>query len=246
MSNHLETIVALQHSLRELAEAEALLGGIPDWMRTLHDEHTQKRAAIAALAAAAEEASGLRLETESTIADTQEKLKKYQQQMSQVRTQREYGALLQEIDAAKAQIRTLEEQVLGAIEKSDEAQKALAGEEESFVELDARYAAELGRWEQEKPAVATRAAGLRDTISVLRERLVPGERALFERVYERHRGDALAPMRRATRVGGGPNLYHCGYCNFQVRPQVAMQIRSTGLVVQCDSCKKILFAGDGA
>src|SRR6185369_14078520 len=144
---YLDTIVELQEALDQLAEAQERLHGIPDWMRELHDEHVAKSAEIQALEESTEVLAKDRRAAEGAIGDAQEKLKKYQQQINKVSTQREYGALLQEIDTAKAQIATCEEQAFSSLEKLDQTQADLTAQREGFRDLDQRYAAELARWE---------------------------------------------------------------------------------------------------
>src|SRR6185295_4936678 len=117
MNQNLETVVELQRSLTQLREAEARLNGIPDWMTELHREHVAQQTEIDALEATAEGAARDRRSAEAAVADAQEKLKKYQQQINKVSTQREYGALLQEIDTTKAEIASSEEKALSAIER---------------------------------------------------------------------------------------------------------------------------------
>ena len=132
MSNYLPTVIELHAAVTKLRTAEELLDGIPDWMQELHEEHSARKAEIDELDAA-----------------------------SLVRNQREYGALLQEIDGAKEQIKGLEEQALAAMERQEEAESKLGEERQSFAELDARYAVELEKWEAQKPQVAEEAERLR-------------------------------------------------------------------------------------
>jgi uncharacterized protein len=241
MTQHLETIVELQHALIELREAEQRLHGIPDWMRELHDEHVARKNEIDELQEAAEAAAHDRRAAEAAAADAQEKLKKYQQQINRVSTQREYGALLQEIDTAKAEIADFEEQAFSALDRHDQTQRELAAKRESFREIDDRYASELARWEAEKPALARQAEELREKIAALKGQLPRGTVSQFERVLERNPGGALAPVRLIERPGKGPREWHCGQCNYRVRPQTVVEIRNSGTLVQCDSCKRILY-----
>jgi predicted nucleic acid-binding Zn-ribbon protein len=95
MNQNLQNILELQGALTQLREAERRLLGIPDWMRELHDEHETRKAEIQALEESAAEATRQRRTAEAAVQDAQEKLKKYQQQINRVTTQREYGALLQ-------------------------------------------------------------------------------------------------------------------------------------------------------
>jgi len=239
--HQLDTIVELQHALDQLRAAEQRLGGIPDWMRELHAEHTAARAEIEALENAAAEAAKERRTAEAAVEDAQERLKKYQQQINKVNTQREYGALLHEIDGTKGQITTSEEQAFAALERLEKAQRDLEARREQFRELEERYATEQTRWEGEKPAITAEAGQLRERIAALREQLPRGVLAQFERIRERMPSGALAPVRLMERPGKLQSEWHCGACNYRVRPQIVVEIRNTGSLVQCDSCKRILF-----
>ncbi|HYG62741.1 MAG TPA: C4-type zinc ribbon domain-containing protein [Thermoanaerobaculia bacterium] len=241
MNQHLEAIVELQSAIDHLREADKRLHGIPDWMRELHEEHAARKAEIDKLNETAEEATRERRTAEAAVADAQEKLKKYQQQINRVTTQREYGALLQEIDTVKTQITASEEQALSALERNEQAKRDLDAKMESFRELDERYATELARWEAEKPGVAEQADGLRARIKTLRESLPRPVVSQFDRILDRHPGNALAPVRPIERPGRAMREWHCVACNYRVRPQTVVEIRNGGALVQCDSCKRILY-----
>jgi predicted nucleic acid-binding Zn-ribbon protein len=246
MERPLDTVIDLQKALNELHDAEERLHGIPDWMRELHDEHAGKKAEIEALLEGVEEAASERRAAEAETQDSQEKLKNYQEQISRVRNQREYGALLQEIDGIKGTIKELEERALEALERQDAAQASLDELKEGFRELDDRYSAELEKWEAEKPGVAKQVEDLKGRISVLRERIPPSSLALFERVLERHAGSALAEIRKIERVGRGPQIWSCSTCHYRVRPQAVVEISNNGSIVFCDSCKRILYLEETA
>ncbi|HWM92910.1 MAG TPA: C4-type zinc ribbon domain-containing protein [Thermoanaerobaculia bacterium] len=241
MNQNLETIVELQAALDRLREAERRLHGIPDWMRELHDEHASSKSEIEEIEKTVEEAAKERRAAEAAASDAQEKLKKYQQQINRVSTQREYGALLQEIDTVKAQISGSEEKALSSLEHSEQTQKELDTRRESFRELNERYAAELARWEEEKPGVSRQVDELKAHIAELRGRLPRGVVSQFERILDRYPGGALAPVRLIERPGRGQREWHCGACNYRVRPQTVVEIRNGTGLVQCDSCKRILY-----
>jgi len=241
MNPHLDTIVELQSAISQLKEAEQRLHGIPDWMHDLHEEHATRKAEIEALQQSVDEATRERRTAEAATQDAQEKLKKYQQQINRVSTQREYSALLQEIDTVKAQISSHEEQALSSLDLHDKAQQEMAEKRESFRELDERYAAELARWEAEKPEITRRATELRAHIADLRGRVPRGVATHFDRILDRNPGGALAAVRPIERPGKGQREWHCSACNYRVRPQVVVEIRNTGNLVQCDSCKRILY-----
>jgi predicted nucleic acid-binding Zn-ribbon protein len=88
--------------------------------------------------------------------------------------------------------------------------------------------------------VAEEAEKLRGRVETLRERLPRNQLAHFERVHERTGGQALAPIRKIER-SRGPAMWHCGACNYNVRPQALVEVQDRGALIQCDSCKRILF-----
>lgn len=239
----LDAVVALHKTLNQLAAAQARLDTIPDWMRELHEEHSQRRAEIEAAAAVAAEAASERREAEAVAADSEQRLKQFQEQIGRVSTQREYGALLKEIDTAKEVIRKAEQTALEALEKSETSKAQQAELEERFKELDERYQAELGKWESEKPAVARAIEELTETCERQRAQVPRGTLSLFERIYERYRGQALARVRQTPVVRGNPG-WHCEACSFNVRPQTVVEIRAGQRVNLCESCKRILFWED--
>jgi predicted nucleic acid-binding Zn-ribbon protein len=241
MNQTLQNILELQAALTSLREAEQRLHGIPDWMRELHDEHTARKAEIDRIEATAEEAGRERRAAEAAVQDAQEKLKKYQQQINKVTNQREYGAILQEIDTVKGQITANEEAAFSALSRSEAADKELGTLREAFRELQERYAAEMARWEEEKPGVARQVEELQGRVAELRSRLSRGVAAQFDRILDRYPGGAVAPVRPIERPGQKQREWACTACNYRVRPQVVVEIRNGSSLIQCDSCKRILF-----
>ncbi len=244
MSDLLRRLIDYHHVARELASTRTLLAGVPEEMRTLHDEFTAARSMLDALESASIDARRRRIEAEGAISDAQERLKKFQQQVPKVRNQREYAALLTEIDTAKGEIKRLEEEALAAIEAADHAHDDLEERKVAFTDLEGRYAAGLAEWEAKKPDVARRAAELDASAGELRSGLAKGVVAQYERIAEKYHGAALSALRKAD---GPPkaNVWFCSTCNFEVRPQIAVEIRMRGTIVQCEGCRRFLHAPEG-
>ena len=238
--SELQSIVSLQETLDELSQAQTRLNSIPDWMKDLHDEHSGRKAEIDEVAKQKEDAEKEQRRAEAAISDAQEKLKHYQDQISRVSTQREYGALLKEIDTVKDQISGGEQQAMKAIETVDESKTRLVELEEQFRDLDERYKNELSKWETEKPGVAKRAKELGKRAESLRGNISRRILTLFERVYDRNAQQAVARIAVLGAKKGSNTMWHCEACNYNVRPQVVVQIRA-GVLNQCEACKRILY-----
>jgi len=245
MTDPLQQLIRLSQAMQLLAADTTLLAGVPVEMRALHEEFNAERAAISRLEQDNENAALDRRRAEGAIADAQEKLKHFQQQVARVRNQREYGALLTEIDNAKQNSKALEESALAALERSDELGRELTARREAFASVEARYQEALARWEAEKPEVAQRAEARRGEVNSLEEGIPRPVLAHLKRIFERYRGETLALLKRAERTGATA-IWHCGSCNYQIRPQVAVEIRSRGAIVQCEGCKRFLRPDESA
>lgn len=236
-------LIAFHRLARELALATARLEGVPEEMRSLHDEYTAARAELDELARGAEEAALDRRQREAAVADAQEKVKKFQGQVSRVRKQNEYVALLSEIDQSKNALRAAEEGALESIEKADRLAKELAERREGIGGLEERYQAALADWEAKKPAVAEEVRALGAQVAEKQAELPRQVVAQYDRIAVKYKGDVLSTVRRAERPNGAV-LWHCGTCNYQLRSQLALEVRTKGAVVQCDGCKRFLLADD--
>ncbi len=245
MTDKISKLVQLSLSMQSLAAASALLAGVPDSMRALHEEFTAAKAELDTLDANATQAALDRRQAEAAITDAQEKLKHFQQQVSKVRNQREYGALLTEIDTVKQQTRLLEDAALTALSRAEEIAQELAERRAQFADLDARYQVELVNWEAEKPVVAKRAAALKAEVEALEVGLPRPILGHLRRIFERYKGDTVAVVRKVERPGSQA-IWHCSSCNYQVRPQVSVEIRTRGTIVQCEGCKRFLRVEDHA
>lgn len=243
MTATLDAIVALHKTLTELKAATERLDSIPDWMQELHQEHSQRKAEIGQVEAESAAVEQQRRAAEAEASDAQQLLARYQTQLGAVSTQREYSALLTEIDSAKEHIRSAEQRALEALEGHEQAKQKLVELEEGFRELDERYQAELGKWEDEKPAVASSIEELRARSEKLRTDVPRNFLLLFDRIFERYHGRALARVRETT-VARGNAMWHCEVCSYNVRPQIVVEIRTRRKLNQCESCKRILYWED--
>jgi predicted nucleic acid-binding Zn-ribbon protein len=242
MARQLDTVVALQQALDRLTELDESLAGVPPEMRELHEEYTARKAEIDALEATIQEADAQRRAAEAGAQDCEAKLRHFQEQVNRVRTQREYSAILQEIDTVRDESRALEEQALAAMEQQETAEIELGPLREAFADVDAQYAVEAEKWEQARPGVEQEAESTRTHVAELREALTPGSLAVFERLYERTGGHALAEVIQVDRgITRGPEMWNCAACHYNVRPQSVIESRNHGALVHCDSCKRLLY-----
>ena len=177
---------------------------------------------------------------EGEIADLSETLKKYQQQLPSVKTNREYGALLNELDAVKREVRAREDEIL-ALEESLAASSAeVAAHEASFPAEEAGYEEQMKEWRTEQAALSAEIAAAEAEAKKLEATIDKGLLRRFRQIAGRRGGVALA---RVTMVG--PQTASCSACHVRLRPQLLSDIRLSKELIFCDSCKRILYWDGG-
>ena len=170
------------------------------------------------------------------IADLNEKLKKYQAQLVSVKTNREYGALLNEIDGVKREIRTREDEIL-ALEETVTSTRAEAVERDAaFPAEEAGYHTQMTDWRAEQAVLTEEINRAESEASTLREGLDRRLLGTFDRISKSRAGVALA---RVNMVG--LQTAACSACNVRLRPQLLSDLRLSKETIICESCKRILY-----
>ncbi|MFW6061538.1 MAG: zinc ribbon domain-containing protein [Planctomycetota bacterium] len=174
----------------------------------------------------------------------EEKVAKLRSQLQTAKTNKEYAALLTEINTLKADNAKIEEEslkFLSAIDelnsRADELKQKLAEENQKLAEIQASTQEEIDRLNgmmeqlQAKRAEATKELD-DDTL------------AQFERVAENFQGEAMVPIEVHGRKA--PYTYICGGCFMSLSPEHANALRTHDEIRQCDSCGRILYMEEKA
>lgn len=169
-------------------------------------------------------------EKEVTLRTTHGHIARYQQQLNEVGSKKEYDALQAEIAGAREKCAQLEEEALAAMTETEE-RTAKIPELEKVAQL-ARE--EFARWERDSDArMADLKRQLDETQAKLKEveATAPSQvRLQFERIV-RHKGvDAFAPVENRN----------CGTCRNEITAQQYNDLLIGNFVV-CRSCGRILY-----
>lgn len=172
---------------------------------------------------------------ELELAEQEEKIRKLQTQLFQVKTNKEYTAMQHEIDQWKADVSLAEEDIIALLDRADsakrlqvEAQQQAGKEQGQFQHLERRIQQELAAIEEQIRALEGRRRQMTPTVDQ----------------------DILTLYERALAIGDGLALVSldkesCGGCHMAQRPQVLNQVYLKAQPVVCESCQRILYVIDG-
>jgi predicted nucleic acid-binding Zn-ribbon protein len=230
MNEELEKLVRLHHAETDLKRVEAELAEIPRKRRTAEEALGRDRARLDAARADLEGSQKARKQHEAQVQDLEAKRSKYKGQLMEVKTNKEYTAMLHEIEGVEREIKGREDLILEEMEKAEGLQAAVKREEVDFkaVETEAKKtAAELDQAGSRLESEAARLRAERDAIAAS----VPeAPRQLYLRIAKQ-RGTAVAEARDGM----------CEACHVRMRVQVWAEVRHNDQLYQCESCSRILY-----
>jgi predicted nucleic acid-binding Zn-ribbon protein len=230
MNPDLEKLVLLQRAEAELKRVQAELAEIP---RLRAERDAGLDAERHRLDAAREALTGSqknRRQKESELADLETRRSRYKGQLMEVKTNKEYQAMLHEIEGVEREIRSREDEILQEMESAETLQAEAKAEELVFKQAEQAHRADVQNLDAraaELQVQVARLGGERDTIAAS---LSGDILELFQRVAKL-RGAGVAEARDEM----------CQQCHMKLRPQIFVDIKRNETIIQCPSCNRILY-----
>jgi predicted nucleic acid-binding Zn-ribbon protein len=232
MSPDLERLIQLQHFESRIEESKRTIASHPERVAAADARLNAAQQVVDAAKQRLKESQEARRALEKDAALYQGRLTKFKEQLSAVKTNREYQAMQHEIETAQQELGAAEEKVLERMMESDgiaaeikHAETALAAQQKEIAAERKALAEELAATEKTLQETTEKRAAL---VNELEPRLL----VLFGQVARMRKGVALSS---ATRDG------LCSACHVRLRPHVFQQVRQNDSIIQCDSCNRILY-----
>jgi hypothetical protein len=232
MSPDLDRLIKLQHLETQIAEARAAIAAHPQRLAEADARLDEAKRAVESAKERLKANNEARRALEKDVAVYQGRLTKFKDQLSLVKTNKEYQAMQHEIATAQTDLGGVEEKVLERMVEAD----AIAAD---VKKAEATFAAQQKEIETEKKTMAqdlateeAQLAKATEGRAALVKDLDPRLMSLFEQVARVRKGVAIST---ATRDG------LCALCHVRLRPSVFQQVRHNDTIIQCESCQRVLY-----
>ena len=230
VKDQLLRLVRLQDVVHETRAARELVEGAPGRIEEIESRFRERNAEYVAVKQRYDALDEDQRTRNIELTELEESKAKYQADLMQVQNQREYAAMLKEIDSVKSRIAEHEEAILKDMEEIETVQVELTTHEEHIkservlverecAEVEAAAAGSresIARFEQERSAIE---AGLPAALLASVRRLEAGRRGLF-----------LAKTDEGV----------CQSCFVRVRPQGFQEIKLAQKIHHCSNCRRLL------
>lgn len=173
-----------------------------------------------------------RRQKEVELNDEGERIKKSKGRLFEVKTNKEYQALLHEIETMELSTSKHEDDILAILEEIDELRTSVSKREGELAVVEKEIRAEIAELEKRVTDLVEEIAVIEKRREEVLKSLDPGLITAYETLKVR-RGMALSEVR------GGV----CQGCYVNIPPQMYNEVQRNEALIRCPNCSRFLFWG---
>lgn len=197
-------------------------------LEVLFEEKKQK---LADLEKASLDLQKQRKDKELDLASKDEGIKKLQTQLYSLKTNKEYQAMLQQINDAKADASVIEDKILQLFDQIDKAKNDIDKEKQRLKEEEGVFVGEKKKIETRMKEIDDRLAQLGAERQQAMPEIEPKILVQYDRILANREGLAIVSVKDNS----------CQGCNMHVPPQVINLIKMYERIITCEVCNRMLF-----
>lgn len=232
MDGNLQTLIDLQAIDTRIAALEADAARLPKEIAAIHAAVEDAKKQVDQTKTRLDAARKDQRAKEKDLEVVQAKRVKNEARLYEVKTNKEYSAVLIEIEEIKQEKARMEEEVLVLME----AQERLTGEirdaERRFKERESQGRGEEATLKEQLRGIETDLAAVRTERKELAGKLPANILSDYDRILRARGGLALVPVAK-------PNF--CGACRMTITPQRLQELRAQSSLIPCESCGRYLY-----
>jgi predicted nucleic acid-binding Zn-ribbon protein len=234
LKEDLQRLILLQKIDRELARIHGRKKELPGRLSRLDEDFSAARGGV--------EAEGQRLEDvlknhrakEENLKRGIENLKKTKERLFEVKTNKEYQAMLKEIEMITTRNSGVEDEIILMLEEVDAARNSLKAKEHELVAFREAYEKEKKEIEGELALIDSQLAQRIAKVKNLRGKMNPETLSRYERIKSRGNGLAVVSVWKGV----------CEGCHMNIPPQMYNELQRSEDIMECPFCNRIIFWND--
>jgi hypothetical protein len=231
MEQQLSLLVQLQEvdlRIRLLSEKKS---NFPDILAGLEKRRGDNKQALETTKEALLAAQKNKRDRDKDLEAGVEKVEKLKARSSEIKTNKEYQAMLKEIETAEKENKAIEDDILVLMEKIDAAASSITDAETRSREEDSAIAAEQ---KEQEAAFAKTEEELKEVLEQRNkeaEGIDPQLLSQYQKLIRTKAGMAMAEAKNEA----------CSGCYMSIPPQVFVNVKKNESIITCPNCSRILF-----
>jgi len=234
VEERLQNLYQLQTLLSEIDRIKILRGELPNEVKDLEDEIIRYQTRIQKYKDEIESLKAFVSQKKGEIADRRVKIEKYDEQINNVRNNREFAFLEKEKEYEGLEIELAEKNIREAAEKQEQKAAEIARTEEELADNEHILVEKRKELEEIVSETRTQEEEIRAKAKELEQKIDDYTLAAFKRIRKNARnGLGIVTVQRSA----------CGGCFNRIPPQRQLEIKMHKKVIVCEYCGRIMVDG---
>ena len=229
--NSIQDLIELQKIDSQLAEIEELLGDLPTKVTELKNKEDSLTSDFEWGKARLKEIALEQHKTEMNLAEFKEKIDKLKDQLFLVTNNKQYDALMLEIDHLKENLDRNETTELELLEEKDQLAEQVKSQEQSLESLSKELSSKQVNLEQALAASSSEKKDLESRREETAKDLSASVLARYNRILSARNGLAVVSLEGRS----------CGGCGAALPPQLVAEVKTLMTIQNCSICTRFLF-----
>jgi predicted nucleic acid-binding Zn-ribbon protein len=231
MDEHLSLLIQLQEIDTEIRSLNIRKKQLPVKLAVLEDKRTANKKNLDGVKETLLIVQKDRRDREQNLESGIQKTERLKGRASEIKTNKEYQALLKEIEVAEQEKKAIEDEILFLMEKIDTAVAAITATENNVREEENKILSE-------RQALETAMIKVDETLKVAEQKkqdiasgIESSVFAKYQRLLETKAGSAIVEVRGES----------CSGCFMSIPPQVFVNVKKNENIITCPQCGRILY-----
>lgn len=236
MNELLKPLIDMQRADSAMAKIHQRRKEIPQELDQLGKTFQEVEREMEAVRSRWKELQNTHKEKENTLKRGIENLQKSKNRLSDVKTNKEYQAILKELEVLEKKNGEAEEDIIKVLEELDSCRILLEESEKQYNSKKVSYERDCSLREREAASLEADLQQHIEEFQTVRAKIDP----FFIKKYEAIK--TIHPARAVVSIWKGI----CSGCHLNIPPQLYNELQKSGEVIQCPHCNRILYCEEPA
>ena len=231
MDEQLSLLIQLQEvdgKIRSLTEQKKRL---PEFLADLERKRQASNAHFESVKEALQAAQKNKRDRDQDLEAGIQKVEKLKARSSEIKNNKEYQALLKEIETGEKENKAIEDDILALMEKIDAAAAGITSAEQRSREEEGALQTEQKQLETDFAKVEEELKGIERARQAVVKSIKPDILGQYEKLFSTKSGIAIAEARNES----------CSGCFMSIPPQIFVNVKKNESILTCPNCHRMLF-----
>ena len=231
MKEKLTLLISLQECDSQLVKLSSKKVKLPEKISKMEDEFRLYKESVEQNKRKYEELKAQRAEGEANVKKLSDGMVKTRERLLEVKNNKEYQAMLKEIETSEKTKSDLESRIIAFMEEMDKLIVLVKKDEEILKQAESNHEKEKKIIEDDLNAIDADTVTWTEKRTVL-EKSVPADLlAQYERIRKRNNGIGVIPVWKAV----------CSGCHMNIPPQLYNELQRSNDLLSCPNCNRIMY-----